>query len=170
MESQYPIECCDIPMPEGLIMAMIDDDLEAQLTGDGCDHIQCNCGADFCYSCGNQMENCSCHITGLDLNPMAPLQADMLPPVGEEASDVAFLRPRPYDHGTQRRAAFPPAHLRGPPAHLQEQNQVCQHPHWDLVAGPDYCVRCGIFEAFLYRCTECHAHVCARCRRRERHR
>ena len=35
---------------------------------EGCDHMRCRCGKDFCYKCGGKYGSCECAIENRRLN------------------------------------------------------------------------------------------------------
>ncbi|KAE8386426.1 hypothetical protein BDV23DRAFT_196444 [Aspergillus alliaceus] len=110
----------------------------------GCNHITCRCGFEFCYLCGLKWKICECDVW----DEMRLIN---------RAQQVAA-----QDGGNQR-----PAQQEVQRAVLQiHEQRGCQHDgRWRRRQGEHLCDLChDLLPAFILQCQYCRIEVCVRCR------
>ncbi|KAJ1328858.1 E3 ubiquitin-protein ligase RNF144 [Microdochium nivale] len=118
----------------------------------GCYHMSCRCGFQFCYLCGLKWKSCPCahweernllqravNIERRDNGPRAP--------AGQGRNQAVY----------GRRVAALMEDLRA--------NHECNHAQWRERPGPGRCEEChDVMPQYVFECPECHIMACRRCR------
>ncbi|EGO56161.1 hypothetical protein NEUTE1DRAFT_83195 [Neurospora tetrasperma FGSC 2508] len=113
----------------------------------GCNHITCPCGAQFCYACGQAWKKCNCEVWSEEM-----LAAQANRHVNRDAGGRRL--PEPV---RQQRVAAAARHL--------IVNHQCHHRDWGMLEGQHQCELCRDFlPAYLYECRQCRLAVCRSCR------
>ncbi|KAI2625647.1 hypothetical protein GGR54DRAFT_509014 [Hypoxylon sp. NC1633] len=124
----------------------------------GCFHMTCKCGSQFCYLCSAPWKSCDCrHWDEYRLFDRA---------------EEIYNR----DHGTDERLAPDVEHDDNPVETTARQagigrimdnlrvNHECDHSSWRS-QGPNLCEECGDWlPVFIYECRQCNIMACRRCR------